>query len=288
MKNLHLIPTDKPSNLYYSTSMYGYNLNLSVIPKPKSSEVKPIQIYITSDSDIVLCDYVVVSCSEVNNDEVRMVTGYSGNYNEQFLFADSDDSSQIHMDYCKKIILTTNEELIKNGVQKIDDDFLEWFVKNPSCEDVEIEEDDYSQRCKECGNLITMDKNIEHKIIIPSKEDTKKLLENDKFCHYSGLPSPTAYKEEINPFELPNVLPDDVFNKSLEELAEKEYPKLIVENPSCNGYNEPKHIDINEECRNAFMEGVKSDEAKEHWFDIFKKKKEKWNIVSEETPPSNT
>jgi hypothetical protein len=94
-------------------------------------------------------------------------------------------------------------------------------------------------------------------------------------------------KEVINPFELPNVLPDDIFNKSLEELAEKEYPKLIVENPSCNGYNEPNHIDINEECRNAFMEGVKSDEAKDYWFDIFKKNKEKWNKVTEDTPPSN-
>jgi len=46
-------------------------------------------------------------------------------------------------------------------------------------------------------------------------------------------------------------------NKSLEEDAEKEYPKLIVENPSCNGYNEPSHIDINEECRNAFIDGAK-------------------------------
>jgi len=46
-------------------------------------------------------------------------------------------------------------------------------------------------------------------------------------------------------------------NKELLEVAEKEYPKLIVENPSCNGYNEPNHIDINEECRNAFMEGAK-------------------------------
>ena len=46
-------------------------------------------------------------------------------------------------------------------------------------------------------------------------------------------------------------------NKELEEVAEKEYPKLIVENPSCNGYNEPGHIDINEECRNAFISGAK-------------------------------
>jgi hypothetical protein len=39
----------------------------------------------------------------------------------------------------KKIIITTDPELIKEGVQSIDDEFLEWFVKNPSCEEVETE-----------------------------------------------------------------------------------------------------------------------------------------------------
>ena len=38
-----------------------------------------------------------------------------------------------------KVILTTNKLLIKEGVQAIDDEFLNWFVKNPSCEEVEVE-----------------------------------------------------------------------------------------------------------------------------------------------------
>ena len=37
-----------------------------------------------------------------------------------------------------KIILTTDQDLIKDGVQAIDDDFLEWFIKNPSCESVDV------------------------------------------------------------------------------------------------------------------------------------------------------
>ena len=40
--------------------------------------------------------------------------------------------------YAYKVILTTNKLLIKDGVQAIDDEFLEWFVKNPSCEEVEV------------------------------------------------------------------------------------------------------------------------------------------------------
>jgi hypothetical protein len=43
-----------------------------------------------------------------------------------------------HSNWCKKIILTDNPDLIKNGVQAIDDEFLQWFVKNPSCEFVEV------------------------------------------------------------------------------------------------------------------------------------------------------
>lgn len=40
----------------------------------------------------------------------------------------------------KKIILTTDPKLIADGVQSIDDNFLNWFVKNPSCESVEVYE----------------------------------------------------------------------------------------------------------------------------------------------------
>jgi hypothetical protein len=63
---------------------------------------------------------------------------------------------------CKKIILTTDQDLIKDGVQAIDNEFLEWFVKNPSCEKVEVK-DLYSYT----------NENTEHigyKIIIPKEE----------------------------------------------------------------------------------------------------------------------
>lgn len=75
----------------------------------------------------------------------------------------------------KKIILTTDVDLIKNGVQEIDDEFLEWFVKNPSCENVNIE-----KICNNCGDRdcihaichsqITKAKGDTYKIIIPNLE----------------------------------------------------------------------------------------------------------------------
>lgn len=41
--------------------------------------------------------------------------------------------------YCKKIVLTTDSDLIKDAIQAIDNEFLEWFVQNPSCEEAKVE-----------------------------------------------------------------------------------------------------------------------------------------------------
>jgi hypothetical protein len=70
-----------------------------------------------------------------------------------------------------KIILTTDQDLIKDGVQSIDDKFLEWFVKNPSCEFVEVEKwTDYK---------LENDKEVSffsYKIIIPQEEPKQETL----------------------------------------------------------------------------------------------------------------
>jgi hypothetical protein len=69
-----------------------------------------------------------------------------------------------------KVILTTNKLLIKDGVQAIDDEFLEWFVKNPSCEEVEVDKNwNYP-----------LDKSWKYKIIIP-KEEPKQQQDKNKF-----------------------------------------------------------------------------------------------------------
>jgi hypothetical protein len=64
----------------------------------------------------------------------------------------------------KKIILTTDPNLIADGVQAIDDEFLLWFVKNSSCEFVVI---DWSPLSK---NLYGW------KIIIPQEEPKPESL----------------------------------------------------------------------------------------------------------------
>jgi hypothetical protein len=62
----------------------------------------------------------------------------------------------------KEILLSTDTELQKNGIQAIDDEFLEWFVKNPSCEWVEVES---------MINMIQFTpREFIYKIIIPQEE----------------------------------------------------------------------------------------------------------------------
>jgi hypothetical protein len=61
--------------------------------------------------------------------------------------------------------------LIKDGVQAIDDEFLEWFVKNPSCEEVEVVK---TAPIRPFGSL--------YKIIIP-KEEPKQETHICKYCN---------------------------------------------------------------------------------------------------------
>lgn len=139
MKNLHLFQATQ-SKLYYTISMSGYNLKLSEIPKRLSSEVRPQHIYITNSEQIRLNDYIT--------------NGYS-------VCKWKDDSSLLGR---KKVILTTDPTLIADNVQGIDDYFLEWFVKNPTCEEVKIVDD---VECLPMPN-IHINKHI-YKIILEDK-----------------------------------------------------------------------------------------------------------------------
>jgi hypothetical protein len=118
MKNIHIFSTSKPSRLHYFTAnKAGYYLY------PNNGLVIPINpncinqhIYITNDEEIKEGDWYVAN-------DLNIVMQYL-----QVPPVKND----------KKIILTTDQDLIKDGVQSIDDEFLEWFVKNPSCEFVEV------------------------------------------------------------------------------------------------------------------------------------------------------
>jgi hypothetical protein len=132
MKNIHLIPTDKPSRLHE----YG---DIWFKHKEPTECFRNYNIYITSDKEI---------------------TGFENNIwviKGERIFLWQNMMALVSNNKPKKIILTTDQDLIKDGVQSIDDEFLEWFVNNPSCEEIEVEID-YSKSVM----------NYSYKIIIPN------------------------------------------------------------------------------------------------------------------------
>jgi hypothetical protein len=120
MKNIHLIPTDKPSRLIKQTNG---KLRLSdIVFRGQVASGITQNIYITSDEEINEGDWFY----DLDTKYVKIKQSWENS----------------HLDFNgKKIILTTDQGLINEGVQPIDDKFLEWFVKNPSCEYVEVSED---------------------------------------------------------------------------------------------------------------------------------------------------
>jgi hypothetical protein len=85
----------------------------------------------------------------------------------------------------KKIILTTDQDLIKYGIQPIDDTFLEWFVKNPSCERVEV-------KIEFIQTPDNLKDGFYYKIIIPQQEDEQE--EEEVECNMCD--SLMSYDEE--------------------------------------------------------------------------------------------
>jgi hypothetical protein len=187
MKNIHVLPTDKPSRLIKNNLGYGLNKENFNQSDLDFIQAKFQHIYITSDE----------------------VTKEGGFYywevtnTVQIARKDSHGRLPTIKDGSKKIILTTDQDLIKDGVQAIDDEFLKWFVKNPSCEFVEIKlqhqyhtskeyyiDADYVDCTKEQYNSIksgipTCPLRILYKIIIPQEEPKIDSIFNEANVRFS-------------------------------------------------------------------------------------------------------
>lgn len=136
IKNIFLLPTDKPSMLCidrHKKLLYYAEDNWF----KKDEKAKAQNIYITSNEEIkegyfingdMLCKYDESHASEEWKTN-EFVNGYSLKTNIYYSF---------ESEKCKKVILATDPMLIADGVHKIDDKFLEWFVKNPTCEFVNL------------------------------------------------------------------------------------------------------------------------------------------------------
>ena len=162
MKNIHILPTDKESRLW--TNNLKRRLVLDEFPFHHPTNIAK-NIYITSDEEIKEGDWCY--------DKVLNLIFQTDNHTD-FKYANQTDN-------VLKIILTTDQDLIKDGVQSIDDEFLEWFVKNPSCEFVEVIKDLFqvNQNNPVLKGSTALVK--QHKIIIPQEEPKQNEMVGNQF-----------------------------------------------------------------------------------------------------------
>ena len=170
MKNIHVLPTDKPSRLFIiEGKIFKYH-------KPQQGDdmkIINVNIYITSDEEIKEGDWFLDDNNQISH---------------------SYRLSHVKFANPKKIILTTDQDLIKDGVQAIDDEFLEWLVNNPSCELVNI---------RKVANGVKNHKlTYEYKIIIPKEESKQESLSWDELIREAG-----SEEQLIKILKLPHIAP---------------------------------------------------------------------------------
>ena len=123
MKNLHVLPTDHPSRLRYNIKTRIWELN--EFHKYHTDIKSTHNIYITSDEEIKEGDYWIYVCpingidyGDDNNPIVK------NNLNSTWFEKLHDKNNY------KRVILTTDQDLIADGVEQILEDTLLKIVEH--------------------------------------------------------------------------------------------------------------------------------------------------------------
>jgi hypothetical protein len=206
MKNIHVLPTDGKKASYLAFDR-NKKLRFSEWSHPYASVGGWVALHI-----------YITNSEEIKEEKLRWIIDNRPNMNgfihQVSVFLDSK--------ICPEIILTTDQDLIKDGVQAIDDEFLEWFVKNPSCEEVEvvyepknfldptqgweytiiskIPKEDWLLNNPQCKQIESCSKSLSKKCICPKEEHKQETLEE-------------AIKQEL----------EDYFFSNISEIKKAEY-----------------------------------------------------------------
>jgi hypothetical protein len=125
MKNIFILPTSKETNIalidkkileYDPIVRYQTGMGVDGI------HTQNLIIYIVIESTLKLNDYYISPFSggvlfKWDNFNVKQFPSYKG----------------------LRVVFTTDPDLIKDGVQSIDGDFINWLVKNPSYDKIQLE-----------------------------------------------------------------------------------------------------------------------------------------------------
>jgi hypothetical protein len=251
MKNIHIIPTDSPSRLIKDV----WNNTFSIVENFNTShtDFKAQYIYITSDEEIKDGDFIFE--------------------------ADTNCINIADRDYCRnefdfKIVLTTDGDLIKYGVQSIDDEFLQWFVNNSSCVEVKIRKNPKVNAVVKGLGIKSFSNG--YRIIKPKSELASKLKElldgmsqeefDEEWKKITDLKleGPSMIEDPNQHAELIN---DNIeeFDKAIELFEQEQKQHIIVHK------DETEHLLSTESNKKRLLQDVeKKQEQKQHLIDMMK------------------
>jgi hypothetical protein len=220
MKNIHLIKTNKPSRL----GRFVDTGNLFIRTDNDIPRGENVEIYITSDEEIKEGDWCLSKLNEVVKFGKKFTTPLY-----------------------KKIILMKNDQLIQDGVQAIDDKFLEWFVKNPDCERVEVE-------------LFPKFSNNLYGIIIPQEEPKQSTMDKDSIDKFFDSLSDEELKEKWNKYNKHSEQENSVtISEFIENIKHKTELEEVAERLT---YNDNLSWE-NDYAKESFIQGAKYQAEKD-------------------------
>jgi len=211
MKNIHVLPTDKPSRLQKFEGVYGRELELC---SKDEFFNKGVNIYITSDEKLPYDSSIFNSGAFYHVDAGGKV------------FIITKNTFKPNPNFCKRIILSTDQELIEDGVEAIDDEFLKWFVAHPSCEEVEVKlikdsedhpeiEGGYREEWEYYDIIIPKESPKQH-LINMIEQDEELAMYEESFKHkVRVIPREEILDDRCSAYEFIN------FNKEVLEEAKK-------------------------------------------------------------------
>ena len=189
MKNIHVLPTENYKQDY--TTQRGEVIKVvrlgQLILNKETNQLsvnKSTQWAASCDTDVLVPHHMYITSSdkEVTKDEWWIDTKDNLVFkvtDEDILVIKEDGLPQGFF----KIILTTDQDLIKDGLQPIGDKLLEWFIKNTGCETVEIDRDE-----REVGNHLggVVTEYGDYKIII-TEEEINMFTKGKKYIQQDGV-----------------------------------------------------------------------------------------------------
>jgi hypothetical protein len=243
MKNIHVLPTDKPSEFYSIDGKHKLANNTMAMDWYISSiGYKPHNIYITSNSKFVRDEYIT--------DGIEVIKATPKLVDAQDLVDRRD---------WNKIIITTDQELIKDGVHSIGEEFLKWFVENPTCIKVEVvyglfnpmgrqvDPNDLGQnhskcvwkykiittkeelklQCKDCNDTLTDCTCIED--TVDMKQEILEEAAQRVFDGFADITKPSAVRRALELVKWQQEQDKNKYSEVFEWLANKDYLSDKVE-----------------------------------------------------------